>query len=1198
MTVTYLQVSNPSALYYEKVTNFNLPTTLINREADARILSGIQDAKAEDLLKNYNVYPTFALNKEIDVSPTENFKDVSSNRESDIKQIKDKLFSSRISKLLNLSLNYGLSVTYKNDDKDIENKKDKINKECDIIGNIYSNKKLLDDFRIINFRSIEKFQEGNDLVEPNDLYQNNMLVLDGIIMNNDGNGNKSFNSKMSNYLYPNQNNNTQYNEVKITQYTYKSEPGKIFASEPTEMPLEFNTLTESYKMNSGSKFDLSFLIRSDFNNSITNGKLENLKQPLRIINAGVKNYLNYEFNDEPQEELFSNNFIFKAKYGQDGGVYNKLVRPNEEESINNTSGDEEIPIPDKFKLFVHNNTALFNRGKKSKIHCDFLSFGMWIILGIVLAIATVLTAGTSSRISTSFSSASNDWNSRIKCTGVGVAWSTTALTIMAANISNIRLITIPTQLELQKQLSNKNIGFDAVSEFTSHLKDIEGKIKSELSKNIKVVNLILYSCTLNSKTTSNTTENLFNVKCLDNIEGDGNALKISKNPYYLARINGQSGFTEPNNMGISECKNRPDLLTIRKFVDINERNLDTIRPYGMKDGSYSIQIGKNISDKPEHIQHGSPNYKHIESFTYMSPEVNKDKFHSYIDLSDGGISLNDYGGLNYFEIYKNYIKDGKDNIKTGIINYSDANSTNSHILLNQTGYDKGNLNPLQIDGTTSGDNIGTNHIHGRVQFVPERPIFYEEMIEPYKVKSKSYCLDLLYDNLIYNGVNQLLITRQKNSVYTKNEELDLVSESIITDIGKYLKSKREHSGNTNSNSKNNNAPQSEEDEIANFNDVPKIPTSINSSINSVSQNNSCININRFPVNDPYYKYNNCKLNKFQDTNTDNYTEDTLGVLNTSNELNVDVNLEDRILRSGNTLQDRNVPKLNILDGEPIDEFQDIPSEETQEPEFVMKYEETFITNHQNLVDKFGDNSVIMEGEYYYVKIPVVYQGADFKVNGHKFYMVAELHEYPLETYQYPISESNYMNDENSYQSLYNSRLGTSIYLLNKWDKNNGFLRNGDILTFVIRIDKNVVKGQEKNRNSIDCKVGGVKQFSKECRITLSDYNFLVVYLKNYDFDFNIKKLGEIESFVYKNYPIDLHPNETQHLVNLTSNNRMVSKRYIGRKIINGIVLNQESFLGLRQPNIPSLINDVIYGSINESEDRHQLYFCNDDNNLR
>ena len=60
---------------------------------------------------------------------------------------------------------------------------------------------------------------------------------------------------------------------------------------------------------------------------------------------------------------------------------------------------------------------------------------------------------------------------------------------------------------------------------------------------------------------------------------------------------------------------------------------------------------------------------------------------------------------------------------------------------------------------------------------------------------------------------------------------------------------------------------------------------------------------------------------------------------------------------------------------------------------------------------------------------------------------------------------------------------------------------------------------------------------------------------------------------------------------------MVNKRYIGRKVINGIVMNQESFIGLRRPNVPSLTDDIIYGSLNESDDRHQMYFCNDDNVL-
>ena len=46
----------------------------------------------------------------------------------------------------------------------------------------------------------------------------------------------------------------------------------------------------------------------------------------------------------------------------------------------------------------------------------------------------------------------------------------------------------------------------------------------------------------------------------------------------------------------------------------------------MNDGnSSSIHIGANIIDKQEHIQHGSPNYKHVEAFTYVSPEINTDK---------------------------------------------------------------------------------------------------------------------------------------------------------------------------------------------------------------------------------------------------------------------------------------------------------------------------------------------------------------------------------------------------------------------------------------------------------------------------------------------------------------------------------------------------------------------------------------------
>ena len=91
------------------------------------------------------------------------------------------------------------------------------------------------------------------------------------------------------------------------------------------------------------------------------------------------------------------------------------------------------------------------------------------------------------------------------------------------------------------------------------------------------------------------------------------------------------------------------------------------------------QIGYQLSDDNNQkiFQHGSPNSKHLEGFTYMADEANNEKLHSYIDLSDASISLNNFGGLNYFEIYKNYIADKSGNMLSGIINYMDENLANS-----------------------------------------------------------------------------------------------------------------------------------------------------------------------------------------------------------------------------------------------------------------------------------------------------------------------------------------------------------------------------------------------------------------------------------------------------------------------------------------------------------------------------------------
>ena len=69
----------------------------------------------------------------------------------------------------------------------------------------------------------------------------------------------------------------------------------------------------------------------------------------------------------------------------------------------------------------------------------------------------------------------------------------------------------------------------------------------------------------------------------------------------------------------------------------------------------------------------------MENFKYLVI-TSKDDYdsiyngnNSYYDLDDGGISLNDYGGLNYHEVYANFVLGENENQKVpGIINFKDS----------------------------------------------------------------------------------------------------------------------------------------------------------------------------------------------------------------------------------------------------------------------------------------------------------------------------------------------------------------------------------------------------------------------------------------------------------------------------------------------------------------------------------------------
>ena len=157
----------------------------------------------------------------------------------------------------------------------------------------------------------------------------------------------------------------------------------------------------------------------------------------------------------------------------------------------------------------------------------------------------------------------------------------------------------------------------------------------------------------------------------------------------------------------------------------------------------------------------------------------------------------------------------------------------------------------------------------------------------------------------------------------------------------------------------------------------------------------------------------------------------------------------------------------------IEEMEDIESENEQQSKYILSQRDTFISNNYELLPKFENGSSIFNDGYYYIKIPVIYKGGDFKVKGNNFLMSVELHEYPKQIFDFEISEQ-FVTDTSNHPVLFNSRLGMSMYNLHNWEKNDGFIMNGDVIDFVIKIDKNIPEAQKLGKNTLDCRVRWIK----------------------------------------------------------------------------------------------------------------------------
>lgn len=1126
----------PRRLYYEHITTFTLNASPIidrklNENDKNRANVNREDTVSNSLKETYNVLPTYALNNQIETSPEslEGFKSVDKKNvgkkqlaiSGDRSDIKKKLIINRFSNILNCAFSYGLSTVYYKDTDLSKIKYQRFIDECNVIKEYSKNNKLLDGFIPIKFNTVERFQEEGDVSKPKNLYtSDNKLILKGVIASPD----KQFNTTLNDYMYANtgNDNNTQHNSVRVTQYVRNG-----------KKELEYFNGNEGHTLNSNSKINLRVLGPVQLLDAFR-GDLESLKESLNINEDET---IDYQFNDKPQTNLYSNNLLFKAQATGDvstDGIYNKLIIPAEDTYFEVSNNN----IPKGFKLNVYNITDFYWRGRrKRKSKCNFDKFGLYILGGVILAILVVVTAGAALGPGLILAGT-------FKAALVGIAGGvviTTSVAAIAAVTLVVGVTIMASQTLLDPDLGDA-ISPEFISFFYDYVKSIGEKIKEETRIIINNLGKIKSKIDLNLKKKTATTENFINIKAILNITENGTLIE---HPFATEKRRGNKSFNQPSGMHVGGCTARKDLLTTRNFRDSNGNWIE-IRPMSVNGkliGSTKY-YGGHISTY-SHYQHASPAEKYVKIFTYMNDYTKN----SYIDLSDADISINDFGGLNYYETYKNYYKSG-DSYINGIINMFDG--PGRPIFYNTRSHNKGDLPPVIFKDDY-------NHISANHKYIEEYNLFYTTIIKPYNIKLYSKTYRKLLELLHNCGSNQILLSYKKPLLEEISDDVNFIKESSISDISKFMK------------------------------DITP-PDSFKNTINN----------NKQP-----------QINKFQDIDDPDYNPVfQLGVLNKDNSFAVNIKKEDRILKSGNKVDNRDDRVLNIFsesnDTLEIDQVQGNKNKtetnkviKEENIKYEVPFEVRFLTTNHKLISKFQKNSVIFEEDYYYIKLPVEYQGENFLIKDHKFYITLELYEYPKPYYTFDINENDLSNPS---AELKNCRIGASVYSLINWKKNDGYLKDGDVINFVVRIDKNVVKSQQDGRNTYECRPGGDRQFSENCRITLSDANFAIIYFKNLDYKIkNNEHLGKIESFVYKSYPpFQIHQNEEYFLKQIGAyTNSSVRNRYIGRKLINGITFNEESFFGLRKPNIPTLLDkDVKYGTINDGDQfGSKIFFCPDNNEL-
>lgn len=1039
-----------------------------------------------------------------------NFKDIVDN-ENDIyaKKLNESFKQTKLNDYFTDVINYSVCKVFKRDN--LTEKENKYKKTSELIGKC-NRGEFLSEFRkikLLKTKKVERFtstilnkQYWSDIYESDTATKN---VIKKEIFLNTYNSTHSFNSGLGDYMY--QNNNPQYNCVRVAQTSNdKQKPLGFIPLEPLDKEslviADIISDTKILSNNDVFKGIYPYDNGSDVKLSITGIKHSTYAEPTSPTTTSTSPTI-----------LCSNNLLFKAissdkesDYSKDKGnqgVYNRLMAP----CSNKRSILPISTIPNNFEVNIDNHSTSVSRGQDDS---GFVCAIGWFFAGLAIALLTVVTAGVGAIIY-----------------GVGAA--ALATVIIASNAALvIAAVAAIAGIAYAAVASDSNTNDADKAAINRKIQRTAKELENEMNYKTDKFNFIYNNLKLKKKTHL-TPENLLNLRLYDyRMAPIDKKPIIPEHPLWKSNIDFEKG-------NVDSCDTRSDIDTYRRFLNNNE-NYAGFQPKSYYYGNDS-PIGKfNGTDI---FNGGSPNDKSMEYFTYDS---------SYYDLDDGGISLNDFGGLNYHEIYSTKIEVDTDSGKRdwyGIMNFKDV----KHI----PGRTDGDNDPRLEDS-----NPKTNHIGAYHQFVPENKALYQEIPElTYSFKRHSVSSDLINKQLLQIGVTQLLLTDEgfTDTITTVKDNLDMTP---IYNLDKYIKK----------DTFKNIPPTSSSPTSTSSTLTPPPPTSAVTApfINTSSQPNQST---RFPVKETFYMSEQPIYN----------------------------NLIYKPQHMYDTSQNRN-------------HFQDSGDTGCGDRLCILDANNKFAVDIVNKVVEQGTHLSFKE-DYYYVTIKVTYIGKTFKTKGNFFYMTCELFEYPKQIYYEkdkikhkhdPITDSYFFNKDNSI-TISNSRIGMGAF---DFETYTDYLRNGDTFDFKIRIDKNIKEAQRFNMDTHDCNVGGDYEFNENCRINLNDMYYAVIYFKNYDEIISDGTFGKVQSFSYKAYPegIPNHQNEhvflnTERIKEKLAVSYSGNKRYIALQFVNGITFKLDnSFKNLRTKQEVSIVTPNYGIAGNQEQGDEDQFYCPDGGTLK